>query len=625
MANLTKDQVRQIIQSAPAGTTPEGVISALRAQGHQLEGYPNDQQQQKIQANATKAETKKNVLQKAGDFLGISKFGEGIGVAANNLTGGLKPLEDAQKTLLAQNDTLMQRYKAARDSGDKAGAKKMLGLLQQNADALQVLSKQFTEVGTGGLSNKEFLGSAALTAGNIVLAGAGTSGKAVQGSLGVRAGAKVASAVPAIAKPLVRNAGATAYLRSLGANVAKSAAVGGAFGVASGAEQGKDTEGIMQSAAIGLIVGGAIPVAIEGTRAIAKGIGAGAQYLAQTFSGSPRKAIDFAKANPELVKKGIQNAIKDEGTVFRVANTANEAAAGIKAKRDTAFKKGIEKLGTQLKGKPIDPAPFNEKLQKSLNRFGVLTEKGTINSEGVISDAREVRGIQQILTRMKNQKNLTPEGWWNLKRYVDNFYKPSNSGEFNALVTDISNGLRDAMTENVKGFDKLLRGYEQDSTLLSYLQKELGVKANARGVAIGSEGELLIQENTKRVINALKRAMQDNQPLADELLREMQRRAGKQIMGDLTGLYFAEWLPPKLQSILGLGAGSVLGVTAGVGTAAKALPLAAFASPRIVGEGAAAAGQITRGLRNVPPEIAQMLSGAGRQAAFSGGVRTVTK
>lgn len=625
MTYLTKTQVKQIIQRAPAGTTPEGVVNALRAQGYQLEGYPNQQQEQQLQAASDKQQTKKNVLQKVGDFLGISKFGEGIGIAANNLTGGLKPLEDAQKSLLAESDTLFKQYRAARDSGDKAKAQKLLGLMQQNNEALKVLAQQFTDVGTGGLSNKEVLGSAALTAGNILLAGAGTSGNAVRGSIGATAGEAVKSVVPAIAKPIVRNAGATAYLSSLGANVARSAAVGGAFGVASGAEQNKDTTGIMQSAALGLLVGGAIPVAGEAIRGTAKLAGKGAQYLAQTFSGTPRKAIDYARENPELVKQGIRNAVKDEGTVFRVANTANDAAASIKAKRDSAFKTGLAKLSAKLKGEPIDPTPFNEKLKQSLQRFDVITKNGQINSEGVISDPREIRGVQQILTRMRNQQNLTPEGWWNLKRYVDNFYKPSNSGEFNALVTDISNGLRDAMTENVKGFDKLLRGYEQDSTLLSYLQKELGVKSNARGVKIGGEGELLVQENTKRVINALKRAMQDNQPLADELLKEMQRRGGKQIMGDLTGMYFAEWLPPKLQSILGLGAGSVLGVTAGVGTAAKALPLAAFASPRIVGEGAALSGQITQGLRNIPPELTQLLGAAGRQAGYGGGVRTITK
>ncbi len=39
MANLTKDQVIKIIQNRPPGTSPEGIVAALRQQGHTLEGY----------------------------------------------------------------------------------------------------------------------------------------------------------------------------------------------------------------------------------------------------------------------------------------------------------------------------------------------------------------------------------------------------------------------------------------------------------------------------------------------------------------------------------------------------------------------------------------------------------
>lgn len=617
MAILTKQQVKEIVRKAPAGTSPEGVVQALRAQGHQLEGYPNPQQESQIMQNVQTGETRKGVIEKAGDFLGITKFGKGIGVAASNITGGLKPLEQAQKSLLDEDNILKAKYKEARAKGDKAGATKLLGLMQQNADALKVIADQFTEVGTDNISNKEFLGSAAMTAGNILLAGAGSKGAAMKGSLGVKAGQAVTSAVPAITTPLIRNAGVSAYLKSLGMNVAKSGAVGAAFGAASGAEQNKDTTGIMQQAAVGLLIGGALPVAFEGVRAAVKGIGKGAQYLAQTFSGVPQKAIEYAKANPEGVRAGIRRAVSDEKTVFNVANTANKAAGAIETKRNAAFASGLKKLETQLKGQPIDPTPFNESLKKSLQRFDVIDAAGKLNPESVISDPRELSAIKQILERMKAQKNLTPEGWWKLKRFVDNKYAPTASGEYQSLITDISSGLRDEMVKNVKGFDKLLSGYEAESTLLGFLKKELGVSGRARGVQIGEGGDLLVQENTKRVINALKRTMQDNQPLASELLKEMERVGGKSINDDLVGMYFAEWLPPKLQSILGLGAGSLLGVTAGLGTAASAAPLAAFASPRIVGESSALVGQVTRGLRNVNPQLLETLKTAGRGAVYN--------
>lgn len=631
MAYLTKAQVAEIVRKAPAGTSPEGVVQALRAQGHQLEGYPDQKQEQIIQRNAATAETKKNVLQKAGDFLGISKFGEGIGRTINNLTGGLKPIEEGLESVRAQQRLYMEQYKEARDSGDKQRADKLLRAVQELNQTEQGLARAYGDVGTGGLSNKEVLGSAALTLGNIALAGAGSSGTALRGSLGAQAGSRVTSAIPAIAQPIVRNAGARAYLGSLGANVARSGAVGAAFGAASGAEQDQDTEGILQSAGIGLLVGGAIPPAIEALRLGAKAVGTGSRLLAQTFARTPSKAIEYAQKNPQGVREGIKRAVQDEKTVFKVANAANKAASNIESKRNMAFSKGLAKLETQMKGQQIDPTPFNERLKQSLQRFDVITPNGKLNPESVISDPRELKDIQTVLTRMRSTQNLTPEGWWKLKRFVDNKYRPTASNEFNALVTDMSQGLREEMVKNVKGFDKLLSRYEAESTLLAFLKKELGVNARARGLEIGGDETVLIQDNTKRVVNALRRAMSDNQPLANELVNELQRVGGKEIMDDLAGMYFASWLPPAgLQTLLGLNVGGIAtaaaALTGGVsGGLSVGVPLAAFASPRIVGQGAALTGQITQGLRNVSPQLLEVLRGAGRQATYGGGIRGVTK
>jgi len=41
MAKLTRQQVEKIINERPEGTTPEGIVAALRSEGHELEGYPS--------------------------------------------------------------------------------------------------------------------------------------------------------------------------------------------------------------------------------------------------------------------------------------------------------------------------------------------------------------------------------------------------------------------------------------------------------------------------------------------------------------------------------------------------------------------------------------------------------
>ena len=47
MTYLSKQKVRDIILNAPDGTTSEGIVAALRAQGHTLEGYPEEEKTSK--------------------------------------------------------------------------------------------------------------------------------------------------------------------------------------------------------------------------------------------------------------------------------------------------------------------------------------------------------------------------------------------------------------------------------------------------------------------------------------------------------------------------------------------------------------------------------------------------
>src|SRR3990167_10866112 len=37
---LSKEKVKEILQNAPKGTTPKGILAGLKAKGYELEGYP---------------------------------------------------------------------------------------------------------------------------------------------------------------------------------------------------------------------------------------------------------------------------------------------------------------------------------------------------------------------------------------------------------------------------------------------------------------------------------------------------------------------------------------------------------------------------------------------------------
>jgi len=84
MANITKDELIKIINKRPPGTTPEGIVAALRQQGHSLEGYPTT-----TQSIATPPEQQKTPLSLTG------KFFEGL----SGVLGGAKEILQAPQTI----------------------------------------------------------------------------------------------------------------------------------------------------------------------------------------------------------------------------------------------------------------------------------------------------------------------------------------------------------------------------------------------------------------------------------------------------------------------------------------------------------------------------------------------
>lgn len=94
MANITKEQLKQILMDAPDGTSAPGIIASLRERGHTLEGYEKEE--------------KKPVSDKTLDILSSifpgRQIGEALGasiVGAKELIGG-KTLEEATQAMGGQ-------------------------------------------------------------------------------------------------------------------------------------------------------------------------------------------------------------------------------------------------------------------------------------------------------------------------------------------------------------------------------------------------------------------------------------------------------------------------------------------------------------------------------------------
>lgn len=167
---------------------------------------------------------KKGILQKAGSFLGIEKFGQGLATAGRVMSGSVGRDIDRQNQNTEQVSKVLY---AAKQEKDPMRRRKLLEIAQSMGNSVPSAS----EIDPGlNLSNKEIIGSAANVALNVATPGAFKGGKA--------------------------------------AILGKNAALGAGFGVASGLEKNRSVGGIVGSAVGGAVIGTAIGAAGLGLKAL---------------------------------------------------------------------------------------------------------------------------------------------------------------------------------------------------------------------------------------------------------------------------------------------------------------------------------------------------------------------
>src|SRR3990167_9515249 len=110
MATLSREKIKEIIKNAPTGTSPEGIVAALRKEGHILEGFQQQQEQTALTAgnqfDVSPFTTKSQEV--ATDIIGGGKLAQGLGlsIAAPGIQKGLsaqqRQTEELQNKLLEQ-------------------------------------------------------------------------------------------------------------------------------------------------------------------------------------------------------------------------------------------------------------------------------------------------------------------------------------------------------------------------------------------------------------------------------------------------------------------------------------------------------------------------------------------
>lgn len=182
-----------------------------------------------------KPSTGERIARGAGRFLGNEKFGEGLGIAAYNMTGDKKNLDKSLQGLQDVTDRLMAR--AQKLPADDPRRLAYLKMAQDNYARISGTNKDQAEQGP---TQGQFLSGAANTA--ITLAGAGTLGGKTAAGTAMKAGRITRSVASQPLRAAVAqsagHSGGLAASNTLGSggdvpdairNAALAAAIGGAF------------------------------------------------------------------------------------------------------------------------------------------------------------------------------------------------------------------------------------------------------------------------------------------------------------------------------------------------------------------------------------------------------------
>lgn len=331
---------------------------------------------------------------KAAEFLGIKKFGQGIASAGRVLTGGVDQDIQTQQAADSMNQKLLY---VARNEQDPAKKRRLLELAQRNGASV---TPEQIDPGLK-LTNKEVLGSAANVAMNIATPGAFKGGKA--------------------------------------AVLGKNAALGSAFGAASGLEKNRSAKGVVGSAVGGAIVGTGIGVA--GLAAKAAKDFVGKKVPVWIMNKAVKPALADLRKNVKYGTKTLGEELLDEGVKGgpkKLLEIADDKLTSLE-----------DELQATLSSQGLAEAKITRQQIKPYLKELVSAKKGT---PGLGGEAQRIEGIWKSMP-----EEMTLQEANQMKRRIyqelrDVSYKmDAKLGTRAAALKNIASGLKTEIENTVGG------------------------------------------------------------------------------------------------------------------------------------------------------------------------------
>lgn len=274
----------------------------------------------------------------------------------------------------------------------------------------------------------------------------------------------------AIANPVSRMFPATKGA-SLGSKIVQGALQGAGYGAAYGFGEG---EGGFENrltnagkyAKTGAVVGGSIPVAVEGVKAVGRGIADVAGQASGAGGESLKRAYDAGTRN----SKTFTDAMRGKSSVYDVVDDVDRAVKTMERNASAKYKAMLPDNGATLK---LPDTEFKKALKTATDSISGVTS-------GVDDTAATaINKVHKLAQNIKVNGGMTFDNALEAKKAIDGIIEPlSRAGEKNAvrLLTPIKNALNSTLESAVPEYNGARAAFRADSRLIDSIKSALTSK-----------------------------------------------------------------------------------------------------------------------------------------------------
>ena len=325
----------------------------------------------------------------------------------------------------------------------------------------------------------------------------------------------------------------------------------------------------------------------KGVAATGKGVTGASKFYAGTASGAGMDALEQAyKSGAEGGKsaEALTGAMRGKIDAKSILNQAKDALLNMKIAKNNQYKANQKSVGANKQ--IITFSGIDDTVNKALK---MVVYKGEVINEAGFKAVKSAQKLVNEWKRKNPQEFHTPIDMDQLKQKIYAIVEKQEYGSQARLaVNQIRNGIDKEIKLQSPSYAKMMEEYSRNASLVDELERAFNL------------GDKASQDSA---IKALQKSMRNNFGIKQQLAETLDSAGGSNVVPMAAGYSLSPLTPKGIQGASALPVSYYASTVGGIPLAAANL---AASSPRLMGEAALKAGQLSRatqGLLGLAPDV----------------------